>query len=252
MAQKRKARELTVAAARQITPNMRRLTLKGDDLASFPDNAEGSYFKLTFPGENPERPILRTYTVASFRPEQLEIDVDFMLHSKPDGSASGVAAEWSLQAKPGDRMAIFGPGPATFIKSDASWYLLAADMTALPALTANLERLPEDAKGYVVIEIMSEDDQQDLPIPASMKLIYVVNPQPGSEEAPLNTAIRQLVWLPGQVAVWTACEFKSMKKVREYYREQRSVDKSHLYISSYWKKGLQEEEHKVAKSEDSG
>jgi len=49
MARKRKARELTVTAASQLTPNMRRLTLQGDDLADFPDDAEGAYFKLVFP-----------------------------------------------------------------------------------------------------------------------------------------------------------------------------------------------------------
>ena len=252
MAQKRKARELTVTAATQLTPNMRRLTLHGEDLASFPEDAAGAYFKLTFPGENPERPVLRTYTVAQYRPAQNEIDVDFMLHSNPDGTAGGVAAPWSLQAQPGDSMAIFGPGPATFINTEADWYLLAADMTALPALAANLGRLPADAKGYVVIEILADEDQQDLPLPAGMELVWVVNPHPGSDESPLYHAIRKLTWLEGQAAVWAACEFKTMKKNRAYFREDRGVEKSHLYISSYWKKGLQEEEHKVAKSEDAG
>ncbi len=252
MAQKRKARELTVTAATQLTPNMRRLTLQGEELASFPEDAAGAYFKLTFPSDDPERPILRTYTVAQYRPEQREIDVDFMLHANPDGTANGVAAPWSLQAEPGDRMSIFGPGPATFINTEADWYLLAADMTALPALTANLDRLPADAKGYVVVEILSDEDKQALPLPDGMTLIWVVNPHPGSDESPLNDAIRELAWLAGQAAVWAACEFKTMKKLRSYFREDRAIEKSHLYISSYWKNGLQEEEHKVVKREDAG
>lgn len=250
MAQKRKARELTVTAASQLTPNMRRLTLQGEDLASFPDEAEGAYFKLTFAGKDPERPVLRTYTVAKYRPELHEIDVDFMLHTSADGASNGVAAPWAIKAQGGERMSIFGPGPATFINTDAQWYLLAADMTALPALVANLSRLPEDAKGYIVIEIIAEEDRQDLPVPAGMEVIWVVNPQPGSDESPLYEAIRALEWLDGQVAVWAACEFKTMKKNRLYFREERGVEKSHLYISSYWKKGLQEEEHKVAKQQD--
>ena len=252
MAQKRKARELTVKAATQLTPNMRRLTLQGEDLASFPEDAEGAYFKLTFPGENPDRPVLRTYTIAKHRPAQREIDVDFMLHTSSDGKANGMAAPWSIQAQPGDSMSIFGPGPATFISTEADWYLLAADMTALPALAANLSRLPADSKGYVIIEILADEDQQDLPVPAGMELIWVVNPHPGSEESPLYHAIQKLLWLEGQVAIWAACEFKTMKKCRAYFREDKGVEKSHLYISSYWKKGLQEEEHKVVKSEDAG
>jgi NADPH-dependent ferric siderophore reductase len=250
MAQKRKARELTVTAVSQLTQNMRRLTLHGEELASFPEDAEGGYFKLVFPGEDPEKPVLRTYTIAKYRPSLHEIDVDFMLHTSADGSVGGVAAPWAIQAQSGDRMCIFGPGPATFINADAQWYLLAADMTALPALIATLGHLPVDARGYIIIEIIANEDQQDLPIPVGMELIWVVNSKPGSEASPLYLAIRELAWLEGQVAVWVACEFKTMKKTREYFKHDRSIAKSHLYISSYWKKGLQEEDHKIAKRDD--
>jgi NADPH-dependent ferric siderophore reductase len=250
MAQKRKARELTVTAASQLTQNMRRLTLHSEELASFPEDAEGGYFKLVFPGDDPEKPVLRTYTVAKYRPNLHEIDVDFMLHMSPDGSVGGMAAPWAMQAQPGDKMGIFGPGPATFINTDADWYLLAADMTALPALVATLGRLPTDAKGYIIIEIIADEDQQNLPVPAGMELIWVVNHQPGSDDSPLYKAIKKLAWLEGRVAVWTACEFKTMKKTRQYFKQDKDVETSHLYISSYWKKGLQEEEHKIAKRDD--
>lgn len=250
MAQKRKARELTVTATSQLTPNMRRLTLHGEGLASFPEDAEGGYFKLVFPGDDPEKPVLRTYTVAKYRPSLHEIDVDFMLHTSSDGSVGGVAAPWAMHAQLGDTMGIFGPGPATFINTDADWYLLAADMTALPALVATLERLPAEAKGYAVIEIIADEDCQDLPIPVGIEVIWVVNPQPGSDDSPLYVAIKELSWLSGRAAIWTACEFKTMKKTRQYFKQERNIEKSHLYISSYWKKGLQEEEHKIAKRDD--
>jgi NADPH-dependent ferric siderophore reductase len=250
MAQKRKARELTVTAVSQLTQNMRRLTLQGQELASFPEDAEGGYFKLVFPGEDPEKPVLRTYTIAQYRPDQHEIDVDFMLHMSLDGSVDGVAAPWAKQAQPGDGMSIFGPGPATIINPDADWYLLAADMTALPALAVNFGRLPADAKGYIIIEIIADEDRQDLPVPAGMELIWVINPRPGSDDSPLYQAIKALAWLEGKVAVWVACEFKTMKKSRQYFKQDRNVEKSNLYISSYWKKGLDEEEHKIAKRDD--
>jgi NADPH-dependent ferric siderophore reductase len=251
MRQKRKARELTVTAVSQLTKNMRRLTLHGEELASFPEDAEGYYFKLVFPGDDPERPVLRTYTVAQYRPSLHEIDVDFMLHMNQDGSSEGVAVPWAMQAQPGDRMSIFGPGrPSTFINPDADWHLLAVDMTALAVLRANLKRLPADAKGYIIVEIIAEEDRQDLLVPAGMELIWVVNPVPGSDDSPLYFAIKALDWLEGKVAVWAACEFKTMKKARQYFKQDRNIEKSHLYISSYWKRGLHEEEHKIAKSED--
>jgi NADPH-dependent ferric siderophore reductase len=249
MTRKRKAHELTVTAALQVTQNMRRLTLHGEELASFPEDAEGGYFKFVFAAANSDKPVLRTYTIAKYRPSLNEIDVDFMLHVSPNGSVAGVAAPWAIQAQIGDRASIFSPSPATFINTDADWYLLVADMTALPALTVNLERLPADAKGYVIIEIIANEDRQDLRIPNGMELIWVVNPHPGSDDSPLYLAIKELAWLRGRVVVWAAGEFKTIK-TRQYFKHDRNVEKSHLYISSYWKKGLQEEEHKIAKRKD--
>ncbi|MFK7997239.1 MAG: siderophore-interacting protein [Granulosicoccus sp.] len=251
MAGKRKAKELTVSASRQLTTNMLRLTLQGKDLDSLPDDVEGAYFKLVFERPDSERPVMRTYTIARYRKEQQEIDVDFMLHSHSENNSAGVAAAWAMQAKIGDPMSIMGPGPATFINLQADWFMLAADMTALPALTANLALLPKEAKGYMVVEILSEDDRQELCVPANMEVVWVVNPSAGAEASPLFEAIEKLAWMEGQVAIWTACEFKTMKKIRQYYRQQDTVQKSHLYVSSYWKQGLKEEEHKVAKREDS-
>ena len=193
---------------------------------------------------------MRTYTVANYRRDAREIDVDFMLHSHPESTQNSVAESWAMQAKAGDTIPIFGPGPATFINPDADWFLLAADMTALPALTASLARLPDDATGYVVVEILSADDRQTLQVPENVSIKWVVNPTAGSDDSPLYEVIKQLQWLDGRVSVWTACEFKTMKKIRQYYREARHVPKSNLYISSYWKKGLTEEAHKVAKKED--
>lgn len=250
MAEKRTPKALTVTQACQLTPNMRRVTLQGEDLVRLPDNAEGAYIKLTFDSGNAERPVMRTYTIAQHRAAQFEIDVDFMLHAGADGASSGVAAPWSLAAKPGDKMSIFGPGPATFINTDADWFLLAADMTALPALIANLALLPRSAGGYVVVEILSNEDKQDLQVPDDMEIIWVINPQPGSDESALFHALEKLEWFNGQAAVWAACEFKTMKKIRQFLRVDKQIEKSHLYISSYWKQGLKEEEHKVAKRED--
>lgn len=252
MAGKRTAKELTVVGSRQLTRNMLRLTLQGEDLAHFPDDSEGAYFKLAFEDADAGRPVMRTYTVAKYRKDQCEIDVDFMLHGGTNSPADGIASPWAMQAKVGDSVSIFGPGPATFINLQADWFLLAADMTALPALIANLALLPENATGYLIIEILSAEDRQELPVPEKMEVHWMINSQAGSDASPLYDAIREIQWLDGQVAIWAACEFKTMKKIRQYFREHRAVKKSHAYISSYWKLGLKEEEHKVAKRADAG
>lgn len=255
---KRVPRTVAVKAAANLTPNMRRVTLHGDALENFPPGAEGTYIKMLFEQAGGAKPAMRTYTVAAQRPAQNEIDVDFMLHGASaisahadnNGAAHGIAAPWSLSAQPGDAISFFGPGPAKFINTDATCFLLAADMTALPALTANLKLLPEHARGQVFIEIMSEADKQDLVKPAGVELVWVVNDDPGSDTSPLFHALQQAEWQEGKLAAWVACEFKTMRKIRQYLKVERNIEKSHLYISSYWKRGDAEEAHKVAKRAD--
>ncbi|WP_295798323.1 SIP domain-containing protein [uncultured Microbulbifer sp.] len=54
----------------------------------------------------------------------------------------------------------------------------------------------------------------------------------------------------GNPSVWCACEFTTMRHLRRYFRKEREVDAKLGYISSYWKHGLSEEQHKIVKRED--
>ena len=248
---KRAPRVLIVKSAHFLTPNMRRLTLGGDALGDFPKESEGAHIKLLFASNMAGKPAMRTYTVAQQRSAQNEIDIDFMLHNSNSGIEHAIAASWSLIAKPGDTISLFGPGLASHINLDADYFLLAADMTALPALTVSLKTLPDDARGKIFIEILSEEDKQILPIPASVEIVWVINNVPGSDASPLYHAIKQADWPENRVAAWVACEFKTMKKIRDYLKKERGLEKSHIYISSYWKKGDTEEQHKITKQADS-
>jgi NADPH-dependent ferric siderophore reductase len=41
-----------------------------------------------------------------------------------------------------------------------------------------------------------------------------------------------------------------MRALRQYFRNEKEVDRENIYISSYWKKGVSEDGHKVIKRED--
>ena len=253
-------RDLVIVRTRQLTTNMKRITLGGEELNGFPENQEGSYIKLWFPwpgeteinmpSEDGQRgpgngPMMRTYTISNFDASSLELDIDFVIHGD-EGPASG----WALNAKPGNRITISGPGAGNMIDTSADWFFMVGDMTALPALTANLKTLPDEAKGYFVMEIIESSDKQELSKPDGIEMHWVINPNPGEDNDILLDRVRELPFYNGRAAVWTACEFSKMRKLRHYFRQEKNVDRFDVYASSYWKNGVSEDEHKFIKRRD--
>ncbi len=234
----------SVLGKRAITPHMLRVTLGGEGMLRFPADQASAYVKLLLPAEEGDRPLLRTYTVREQRADS--IDIDFALH----GENGGPASRWAMQAQPGDLVEVSGPGPKKLVDPTADWILLVGDMTALPAISVNLEQLPATARGRAVIEVPDVADVQPLLAPAGFAVQWVVNPQPGATAAPLHDAAAALDWPEGRVSVWAACEFSSMRALRRHLREDRGLDRKQFYISSYWKLGSDETSHKAIKRED--
>ncbi|ENV3680841.1 siderophore-interacting protein, partial [Vibrio parahaemolyticus] len=197
MKKKPQPKTLVVTDTETITPNMQRITLQGEALSHFPRDCEGSYIKLLFNDmggadlsilSEDDRPIMRTYTIRRFHPETSTIEVDFVRHVTQDLQC-GFAARWAMAAQKGDTINIVGPGSISNLNTEADWFFMAADMTALPALSAKIRTLPEEAKGYAVISVMSPADIQPLHAPADMELIWL------TEGQALADSVRELEWL---------------------------------------------------------
>lgn len=236
-------RQLQVIRSASVTPNMFRVTLGGAGMASFPDDQAGGYVKLMVPDAAAGRPLARTYTVRYQRED--EIDIDFALHED-----SGPATRWALAAQAGDMIGVGGPGPKKMVDHQADWVLLAGDMTALPAISVNIESLPAHATGHAAIEITDEADIQPLSAPEGLDIQWLVNPQPGAKSHLLIDHVKCLPWREGRASAWAACEFNSMRQLRDYLRTDRQLGTDALYISSYWKYGSNEDSHRVAKRAD--
>lgn len=236
-------RTLEVIRTAYITPNMQRVTLGRSGLSDFPADQESAYIKLLFPQAGDSQPLVRTYSISGQRNN--EIDVDFALHA-----VDGPASAWARTAQAGQQIVVGGLGPKKLINNEADWFLLAGDMTALPAITVNINQLPATARGYAVIEVTTETDIQPLNSPENIEIHWIVNAAANTDTSPLLEHIKQLRWLSGQPAVWTACEFHSMRVLRQYFKVEREVAKTHLYISSYWKIDRTEDQHKIDKRND--
>ncbi|WP_318442488.1 siderophore-interacting protein [Photobacterium leiognathi] len=210
--------EVRVINSIQITPNMQRVTLQGECLSAFSKNCAGNYIKLLF-AENGstdislvpqgQRPVMRTYTIRKHIPEENSIEVDFVRHDTEQGDHS-YAAKWAKQA----------------------------------SLATKIQRLPINATGYAVIQVIDKEDIQPLSAPENIEVLWIT----ASES--LAETVTSLPWKDGKVSVWSACEFDIMRELRQYFRNEKNVEREFIYISSYWKNGVSEDGHKDIKRQD--
>jgi NADPH-dependent ferric siderophore reductase len=235
---------LVVQRSERITPNMQRITFAGEGLAGFPNDTASAYLKLQFPQSN-DSVATRSYTVRHFNPAARELEIDFVVHGD-----SGPASGWAEKAVVGDTIRAGGPGPKKLLNLSGDWFLVIGDMSALPAIGANLAHLPSDAKGYALLELLDVDDRQDLKAPPGIELRWIVNPEPARSIDVVMAAIRSLDWLHGECEAWVAGELDTVRAVRNYLKTERGMTREQFYASSYWQFGRTDEQHRVAKKED--
>jgi len=233
-----------VIAKQSISKNLTRVTLAGPGLSEFPSDFEGGYIKLLIPW-NQREPVKRSFTIRSFDCARKHLSLDMVSHED-----KSPAAHWLSNVRVGNRVSIQGPGACKRLNQAADWFLLAGDMTALPAIAVNLELLPADAKGFAVLEVSSEEDQIEMNSPKGIKIIWVLNPTPIAMSSSLSDTVMALPWLDKQVSVWIAGEFNTSRVLRQYFRHERQVGKDFSYISCYWKIGDTNEGLKIAKKTD--
>ncbi|MEM7099583.1 MAG: siderophore-interacting protein [Pseudomonadota bacterium] len=235
---------LVVKSSEILSPNMRSIVLTGEDLETFPPDQESGYVKVVFPLDA-ETSVMRSYTIRAHNRDLHEITLDFVDHGD-----AGPASKWARNTSVGETITVRGPGEKKLADPQADWFLIAGDLSALPAITVNLEQLPEDARGYAVIEVPDSADQQALQAPAGMEIQWVVNPDHSQANIPLVQAIRSLNWLPGTPYPWFAGEFEGMRQMRQFLRHEKGIDKKAMYLSCYWKYGDTDEGMKAAKRLD--
>ncbi|MCM0620339.1 siderophore-interacting protein [Nocardioides bruguierae] len=201
--------ECVVTRADRLTPSFVRVELASPDLAEFGTGGPlyDQRIKLVFPhpdgpmpqfsatGEEPahgwyaawsalperERGYMRTYTVRALRGSGADtrLVVDLVVHGTDGHGEAGPGSRWAAEAREGSRVAIVGPrrghhtGGIEFDPGTAARLLLAGDETAVPAVLATLELLPDDATGVAVLEVPDGRDAQDVAAPAGVELVWL-------------------------------------------------------------------------------
>jgi len=245
---------LVVKRKKYITPHLIRVTFGGDELVGFPENRNGGHIKVFFPNqesgilqlpiryedhvEYPEhKPVPRAYSVRKYYPETNELDIDFVAHGEGTPGSG-----WAINAKQGDELGVIGPGGPDPLLQPSDWHILAGDMTAVPAMSAILEELPEDAKGAAFIEVDSFDDVHEIEHPLGVSLNWLK--REGEEPAlTLLNAIKASgePEVECSVSAFIAGENRSVIHCRKYLAAKFGLKKKSMYAIPYWKRGNTEE-----------
>ncbi|MGW0853933.1 SIP domain-containing protein [Streptomyces sp. NPDC002690] len=268
-------REVEVVRTVDITPGMRRITLRGEQLRAFatadglarpafesPGFDDDLTFYFPYPGQRDPvlpvqgeakliapkdpRPLSRVYTVRRWDPTTGELDVDFVKHGV------GAGTTWAYRSRPGDRVHLSGPSTSKAYPAGADWLLVAGDDTALPAIGRLLDELPSDARAQVFVEIAEDAHRQELRELPGVEVTWLVRAgakagtakagtaKAGTAKAGtaslLTEAVRGAQWWPGQAFAWVAGEHTAVRDIRRHLVEDRGVPKEDIDFAGYWRR----------------
>ncbi|WP_255952860.1 siderophore-interacting protein [Streptomyces odontomachi] len=254
----RQVRQAQVLRTERLTPHMQRVVLGGEGLAALPAGEfTDHYVKLLFAPEGvtyPEPfdleqireqlpreqwPATRAYTVRAWDPKEPALTVDFVIHGD-----EGMAGPWALRAKPGDTVRFLGPGGAYAPAQDSAWHLLAGDESALPAIAAALEALPDGARAHAFIEVADEQEEQKIATAADVVWLHRADRPVGEA---LIEAVRTLDFPPGHPQVFVHGEAGFVRDLRRYLRIDRQIPRELLSVSGYWRLGHDDESWRASK-----
>jgi NADPH-dependent ferric siderophore reductase len=300
--------EVEVRAVERLSPTFVRVELGSPDLADFgvdgprwdqriklivPDpetggitsteGADDTWFSTWLERPAAERGHMRTYTIRDVRGsgEQTTFVVDMVLHL--EGDLVGPGSLWASRATVGDRIALLAPrrgypyGGIEFTPAPGADLLLVGDETAVPAVCAVLEQLPEDATGTAFLEVPCAADVQDVRHPAGVEVVWLaregdelgtglhdavvahLGPLPAGSAAALADVVPDEVdpdlWetpfysssgedVPGHVTgvggtyAWIAGESSVVTGLRRHLVRELGFDRRQVAFMGYWRRGV--------------
>ncbi|MFJ2745894.1 siderophore-interacting protein [Streptomyces sp. NPDC087440] len=257
-----RAHEAKVVRTERITPHMVRVVLGGEALAGLAaDEFTDHYVKVLFPAPGvtyPEPfdmarireefpaeqwPTNRTYTIRSWDAEACELAIDFVVHGD-----EGLAGPWAARAQVGETVRFLGPGGGYAPDAAADWHLLVGDESALPAIAAALERMPEGAVVHAFVEVADAAEEQKIESPAGVEVTWLHRgAAPVGEQ--LVAAVRDLDFPAGDVQAFVHGEAGFVKDLRRLLRVEREIPRERLSISGYWRLGQDDDAWRAVKRE---
>lgn len=244
-------RRAEVVRTSAVGAGLLRVTLGGPGTTGFEAHSPDEHVKILFPDADGElrlpeangdmlrwpkpSPVSREYTVRRYDPASGELDLDVALH---DG---GLGSDWARAVRPGEAVHVAGPPGGLIVPHNYDRYLLAGDITALPALARWLEELPRTAVGWAFAEVADTSEQIDLDAPDGVEVRWLHrgtgNP-PGSVDL-LADAVSEVKVPEGErLYAWIAGEAGAIKPLRRWLRDDLGLAREDCDVTGYWKRGV--------------
>ena len=243
--------EAIVVAAEDVTPRMRRVKFTCADVSPYVDG--DMHVRLLVPpkGRAPVWPgiradgriawpegedalLVRVYTIRAVDIERRELWIDFLQHPAPGVRTPG--ADFARDARPGDRVAILGPGGG--YNPGRKSIFLAGDETALPAIARIAAEAKPGTRLQAIIEVEDEAEEQSLPTQGSLEVRWLHRARypAGATSVLADEAMAAIVSLEPETFIWVACEKKDVRSIRSFLKA-RQPDRKGKYLAWYWERG---------------
>ena len=231
--------QLTVTRTEAVTPVIRRVWFRSDDLSAFAQSDwTDRYVKLQFPDA------VRTYTALFPDVAAGTLAIDFVTHGD-----EGVAGPW---ARPPDRVTrsrcAAREAPTVPTRRPTGTCLPATSRRCPRSLLRSRSCPPRRWPGSSCWSRTPATSRRcRCPQGAELTVLHRATMAEGQS---LASAVRALEWLPGRVHAFVHGEAAEvMHDIRPYLLKERGLDRDQVSISGYWRRGRSEEGFRQWKAE---
>jgi len=182
------------------------------------------------------QPARRRYTVRAWDDLAKELTLDFVVHG-----TDGVAGPWAAGAQEGDVLVFEGPGSGYRPDPEADWHLMLGDESALPAIAASLEAVPEGSLVIVRLVADGPDHEIDLSTPGTLDLQWLHRAGAETDVDLLVDSVRTLEFPAGRVHAFVHGEADEIRAIRRHLLGERGLDRKDMSCSPYWRRTMSDE-----------
>lgn len=235
-------RELNVMRTERVSAGFQRIVLGGEALEGFSSRGFDDHTKVFFPAPGTTfvppvvtdegidwgdgvRPQARDYTPL-YDDEKHELALDFFVH---DG---GIASNWAVEAKVGDKLTIGGPLGSLVVPEDYAWQLYVCDESGMPALRRRLEsiaKLPVRPAIHAIVTVGDATYQDYLAHLSGFNITWVI----GHNEQAVADHLAALAVPEEDYFIWLTGEGKGVKRLSRQF-ETDAIDPQLVRASAYW------------------